>query len=101
VAAPDAIVDGDIQVAVAEMYALSPKAWRQLLSGLAADLRLGLTIEVPLPETVSREEPPVDSLNRLLWAKGLLRGHHIEMRIERDAIRLVPLAPPEEPPAEA
>jgi hypothetical protein len=95
------VVEADVQVAVAEVYALSADDWHRTLAGLAANLHLGLTIEVALPTTTCNEVPPVDPLNQLMWAKQVLHGSQIELRVERDTIRLVPLPPPDEVPLEA
>ncbi len=95
------VVDADVQVAVAEVYALSAEGWHQMLVGLAANLHLGLTIEVALPTTTSDQVPPVDPLNRLMWAKQVLQGSQIELRVSRETIRILPQPPPAELPLEA
>lgn len=97
----DVLVTGNVRVAVAEVSLLDPDDWRKLLDELAAELRLGLTIEVPLPKTASEEAPPGDCLSRLMWAKRLLRAYRIELKVEQDAIRLQPLNQTPESPLEA
>jgi hypothetical protein len=93
----DSIVEGDIQVAVAEAYSLSPADWQRLLSSLSSELRLDLAIEVALPATTCDDQPPLDSLIRLLWAKNVLHRHRIELRVEEDTIRVMPLVPSDFP----
>ncbi len=87
----DALVSGLVQVAVAETHSLEPDDWQKLLASLASELHLGLTIEVQLPLTISEETPPADALSRLMWAKRLLQAYQIELKVEQEAIRLLPL----------
>lgn len=99
--AADSVVSGEVHVAVAEVHSLSSREWERLLAQLAAELHLGLTIEVLPPATTSDDPPPPDSLSRLMWAQRLLQRYGIELKVEHDALRMRPSGVSADPPLEA